>query len=97
MKYCRDADAGSDTMMAGRHANLGKLIACFFFALYATRSTAYQPDTLESKEVEQEEYHKYCVIGAGPAGLQLGHFLQERNRDYVILERAVQRHVLVHA
>jgi cation diffusion facilitator CzcD-associated flavoprotein CzcO len=28
----------------------------------------------------------YMVIGAGPAGLQLGYFLQQSGRDYVILE-----------
>eukprot|EP00746_Dinoflagellata_sp_MGD_P135317 gnl/MRDRNA2_/MRDRNA2_69305_c0_seq2.p1 gnl/MRDRNA2_/MRDRNA2_69305_c0~~gnl/MRDRNA2_/MRDRNA2_69305_c0_seq2.p1 ORF type:complete len:779 (-),score=109.38 gnl/MRDRNA2_/MRDRNA2_69305_c0_seq2:205-2541(-) len=36
------------------------------------------------------EHHKYCIIGAGPAGVQLGHFLHAANRDYVILERAAQ-------
>ena len=34
------------------------------------------------------ERHQYCVVGAGPAGLQLGFFLQQAQRDYVILERA---------
>ena len=29
----------------------------------------------------------YCIVGAGPAGLQLGSFLREANRDYVIFER----------
>jgi hypothetical protein len=29
----------------------------------------------------------YIVVGAGPAGLQLGHFMKKANRDYVILER----------
>ena len=28
----------------------------------------------------------YLVIGAGPAGLQLGYFLDRAGRDYVILE-----------
>jgi thioredoxin reductase len=28
----------------------------------------------------------YIILGAGPAGLQLGHFLKESNRDYLILE-----------
>ncbi len=28
----------------------------------------------------------YAVIGAGPAGLQLGYFLQRAGRDYVVLE-----------
>lgn len=29
----------------------------------------------------------YCVLGAGPAGLQMGYFLSKAQRDYVILER----------
>ncbi|XP_059476682.1 FAD-dependent oxidoreductase domain-containing protein 2-like [Neocloeon triangulifer] len=32
--------------------------------------------------------HDYCIIGAGPAGLQMGYFLEKSGRDYVILERA---------
>lgn len=31
-------------------------------------------------------YH-YCVLGAGPAGLQMGFFLSKARRDYIILER----------
>ena len=31
--------------------------------------------------------HDYIVIGAGPAGLQLGYFFENQGRDYVILER----------
>jgi protoporphyrinogen oxidase len=30
----------------------------------------------------------YLVIGAGPAGLQLGWFLEQVGRDYVIVEAA---------
>src|SRR5262244_2472764 len=29
---------------------------------------------------------EYLIIGAGPAGLQLGHFLQQASHDYLILE-----------
>ncbi|CAL9693465.1 unnamed protein product [Knipowitschia caucasica] len=31
--------------------------------------------------------HEYCVLGAGPSGLQMGHFLSRTHRDYIILER----------
>ncbi|XP_030649704.1 FAD-dependent oxidoreductase domain-containing protein 2 [Chanos chanos] len=31
--------------------------------------------------------HDYCVLGAGPAGLQMGYFLSRSQRDYIILER----------
>lgn len=30
--------------------------------------------------------HDYLIIGGGPAGLQLGYFLQKNGRDYLILE-----------
>lgn len=30
--------------------------------------------------------HDYIIVGAGPAGLQLGYFLQQSERDHVILE-----------
>ncbi|XP_068434741.1 FAD-dependent oxidoreductase domain-containing protein 2 [Clinocottus analis] len=31
--------------------------------------------------------YEYCVLGAGPSGLQMGYFLSKAKRDYVILER----------
>lgn len=31
--------------------------------------------------------YEYCVLGAGPAGLQMGYFLSKAKRDYIILER----------
>ena len=31
----------------------------------------------------------YCIIGAGPAGLQMGYFLERSGRDYMIFERDV--------
>ncbi len=30
----------------------------------------------------------YCIIGAGPAGLQMGFYLDRAKRDYVIFEKA---------
>ncbi|XP_023415718.2 FAD-dependent oxidoreductase domain-containing protein 2 [Loxodonta africana] len=30
----------------------------------------------------------YCVLGAGPAGLQMAYFLQRAGRDYVVFERS---------
>ncbi len=35
----------------------------------------------------QPQKFDYLIIGAGPAGLQLGYFLQRDGRDYAILER----------
>ncbi len=34
-----------------------------------------------------ERYWDYVVIGAGPAGLQMGYYLQKAGRQYVIVER----------
>ncbi|MDJ0590932.1 MAG: NAD(P)-binding domain-containing protein [Pleurocapsa sp. MO_226.B13] len=34
--------------------------------------------------------HKYLIIGAGPAGLQMGYFLQQNQCDYLILEKSNQ-------
>lgn len=35
-----------------------------------------------------EAAHEYCVIGAGPGGLQLAAFLEEAGHDYVVFERS---------
>lgn len=32
----------------------------------------------------------YCVLGAGPAGLQMAYFLQRARRDYAVFERAAR-------
>uniref|UniRef100_T1JNK9 FAD-dependent oxidoreductase domain-containing protein 2 n=1 Tax=Strigamia maritima TaxID=126957 RepID=T1JNK9_STRMM len=32
--------------------------------------------------------HDYCVIGAGPAGLQMAYYLSMAKRDYVVFERS---------
>lgn len=33
---------------------------------------------------------KYCIIGAGPAGVQLGHLMHRAGLDYVVFERGYQ-------
>ncbi|PVD38202.1 hypothetical protein C0Q70_00813 [Pomacea canaliculata] len=37
---------------------------------------------------EPHHYHDYCIVGAGPAGLQLGFFLKRAGRDYIVFERS---------
>jgi len=39
------------------------------------------------KLAETTDTKRYCIIGAGPAGLQLGHFFKHAGRDYVIFEK----------
>ena len=34
-----------------------------------------------------KKHFEYIVVGAGPAGMQLGYYLQKNNEDYLILER----------
>ena len=34
-----------------------------------------------------ESQTQYCIIGGGPAGIQLGHFFLHAGRDYVIFEK----------
>ncbi|CAG2231158.1 FAD-dependent oxidoreductase domain-containing protein 2 [Mytilus edulis] len=48
--------------------------ACLVFLVFISMTTA-------------SGYHDYCIIGAGPGGLQLGYYLQQQNRDYIIYER----------
>lgn len=33
-------------------------------------------------------HYDYLIVGAGPAGLQLGYFMEKKHRDYMILERS---------
>jgi NADPH-dependent glutamate synthase beta subunit-like oxidoreductase len=35
----------------------------------------------------QNQTHEYCVVGAGPAGLQMAYFLHKSNRNYILYER----------
>ncbi|KAG7459495.1 hypothetical protein MATL_G00211320 [Megalops atlanticus] len=41
----------------------------------------------DSHSNSSSHHHDYCVLGAGPAGLQMGYFLSKSQRDYIILER----------
>ncbi|CAB1433418.1 unnamed protein product [Pleuronectes platessa] len=42
---------------------------------------------VESSSDNVTRHFDYCVLGAGPSGLQMGHFLSKARRDYIILER----------
>ncbi|XP_031527540.1 FAD-dependent oxidoreductase domain-containing protein 2 isoform X2 [Vicugna pacos] len=45
--------------------------------------------SLRSARAWAPRHHRdYCVLGAGPAGLQMAYFLQRAGRDYVVFERA---------
>lgn len=40
-----------------------------------------------SSVVDTFPHHQYCVVGAGPGGLQIAYFLQQAGRDYVVFEK----------
>ncbi|CAG0902198.1 unnamed protein product [Darwinula stevensoni] len=48
----------------------------------------YLEGTTDNQLSNQATIHEYCIVGAGPAGLQLGYFLQQTGRDYVIYDKA---------
>ena len=46
--------------------------------------------TSQDQESSRTLKHKYCVVGAGPAGVQLGHLLNQAGMDYTVFERGAQ-------
>ncbi|XP_045635569.1 FAD-dependent oxidoreductase domain-containing protein 2 [Ursus americanus] len=43
---------------------------------------------LRPVQTSAPRHRDYCVLGAGPAGLQMAYFLQRAGRDYAVFERA---------
>jgi cation diffusion facilitator CzcD-associated flavoprotein CzcO len=43
---------------------------------------------MRARAEKDPENHDYCIIGAGPAGLQMAYFLQQAGREYVVFERS---------
>lgn len=41
----------------------------------------------EKAKHKRKCYHEYCIVGAGPAGLQMAYFLKKASRDYIVYER----------
>ncbi|XP_057597914.1 FAD-dependent oxidoreductase domain-containing protein 2 isoform X3 [Hippopotamus amphibius kiboko] len=44
--------------------------------------------SLRPAQASAPAHQDYCVLGAGPAGLQMAYFLQRAGRDYTVFERA---------
>ena len=42
---------------------------------------------LASTLAAQNTQHDYCILGAGPGGLQVGHLMLKRGWDYITFER----------
>ena len=59
----------------------------FSFALVFFHATVVASTGTSGQTTDPSSHHKqYCIIGAGPGGIQLGHFLEQKQRDYVIFE-----------
>jgi len=48
-----------------------------------TSSTTSSSSTASSTPI----YHRYIIVGSGPGGLQLSHYLDTAERDYLVLEK----------
>eukprot|EP01050_Picozoa_sp_SAG11_P007703 SAG11_NODE_652_length_7925_cov_3.950166_1_plen_130_part_00 len=59
---------------------LGALLILAASVATTTEGAANETTPLPSKR-------RYCIIGAGAAGLQLGQFMHKNGRDYVTLEK----------
>lgn len=58
-------------------------LSCFIFFILIGRAHCF----LDNHHQNVSRHFQYCVLGAGPAGLQMGYFLSKAKRDYIILER----------
>ncbi|WP_299404924.1 NAD(P)-binding domain-containing protein [Acaryochloris sp. IP29b_bin.148] len=57
------------------------------FTEFTNELLMYAREQSHKRMVENSpDEHDYLIIGAGPAGLQLGYFLEKTGRDYKILE-----------
>uniref|UniRef100_A0A665UN42 FAD-dependent oxidoreductase domain containing 2 n=1 Tax=Echeneis naucrates TaxID=173247 RepID=A0A665UN42_ECHNA len=58
-------------------------LPCFLFCIFLTGCVKCS----SNHQHNGTRHFDYCVLGAGPAGLQMGYFLSKAKRDYIILER----------
>uniref|UniRef100_A0A3Q3E9G3 FAD-dependent oxidoreductase domain containing 2 n=1 Tax=Hippocampus comes TaxID=109280 RepID=A0A3Q3E9G3_HIPCM len=58
-------------------------LLCLIFSLVTGVAKCIEDD----HRVNGTHHHDYCILGAGPAGLQMGYFLSKAKRDHIILER----------
>jgi hypothetical protein len=63
-----------------------RVVGCGFFAMLITGASAGFFEG-SSSELALKDSYSYCIVGAGPGGLQLGHYLHKKSRDYIIFER----------
>ena len=62
-----------------------KYIVIFF--LFTIISMIFIYTNNQSNYIPQKNKFDYIIIGCGPGGIQMGHFFEKNNIDYVILEK----------
>ena len=68
-------------------ASFSRMFAAIVCVLPFLQPAAAAADAGDANRLA-EEAHDYCVLGAGPAGLQVGQLMLARGYDYVIIERS---------
>lgn len=63
-----------------------RVLECYICAALITGASAGFWRSASEHHSLKDSY-AYCIVGAGPGGLQLGHYLHMKNRDYMIFER----------
>jgi hypothetical protein len=44
-------------------------------------------DAASHADESSGEYHRYIILGSGPSGLQMAHYLETAGRDFIMLEK----------
>jgi len=58
-------------------------VSCLLLCVTAVTAHANAPSTATAPVT-----HEYCIVGAGPAGVQAAYYLQRDGRDYSVFEKA---------
>lgn len=66
----------------------GSALTVFLFAAWTVGEEASPDAPIASTASTFDTSFEYCIIGAGPGGLQLAHLLQQRGRNYVLIDKA---------
>lgn len=68
-----------------------KFISILFWSLLSLSNlsiaNAAPHPTLEKIGSENNGYSEFCIVGAGPAGVQLAQHLQSTGANYIVIER----------
>jgi len=66
------------------------ILSLFYLPLTITAvSSSSSTTTINNKDNTPStivKYHRYIILGAGPAGLQMAHYLQSAGRDYTVID-----------